>query len=75
LESYTGTIKDLGSILSEKQPPRSNLININGDTQMDVTEYTPKLLLPLIPNSNKPVLGGGPALFNIEQEDINRKAY
>jgi hypothetical protein len=75
LESHTGTVKDLGSILPEKQPPRSNLINIDGDTQIDTTECTPKLLLLLIPNSNKPVLGGGPALFNMEQGDINRKAY
>jgi hypothetical protein len=75
LESHTGTIKDLGSVLPEKQPPRLNLININRDTQMDVTEHTPELPLPLIPNSNKPVLGGGPALFNTEQGDINRKAH
>jgi hypothetical protein len=75
LESHTGTIKDLGSVLPEKQPPGLNLINIDGDTQMDATEYTPELLLPLIPNSDKPILGGGPAPFNIEQGDINRKAY
>jgi hypothetical protein len=42
---------------------------------MDTIEYTPELLLPLIPNSNEPVLGGGPAPFNTEQGDINRKAY
>jgi hypothetical protein len=42
---------------------------------MDATEYIPKLPLPLIPNSDKPVLGGGPALFNMEQGDIDRKAY
>jgi hypothetical protein len=42
---------------------------------MDATEYIPKLPLLLIPNSDKPILGGGPALFNMEQGDINRKAY
>jgi hypothetical protein len=65
----------LGSILLEKQPPRLNLININGDTQIDAMEYTPELPLLLIPDSNKPILGGGPAPFNTEQGDINRKAY
>jgi hypothetical protein len=75
LESYTRIIKDLGSVSLEKQPPGSNLINIDGNTQIDMTEYTPELPLPLIPNSNKPVPGGGPAPFNMEQGDINRKAY
>jgi hypothetical protein len=42
---------------------------------MDITEYTPELPLPPIPNSDKPVQGGGPALFNTEQGDINRKAH
>jgi hypothetical protein len=42
---------------------------------MDVMEHIPELPLPLIPNSNKPIQGGGPALFNTEQGDINRKAY
>jgi hypothetical protein len=61
--------------LLEKQPPGLNLININGNTQIDATEHIPELLLLLIPNSNKPILGGGPAPFNMEQRDINRKAY
>jgi hypothetical protein len=52
--------------LPEKQYPGSNLINIDGDTQIDAMEYTPKLPLPLIPNSNKPIQGGGPAPFNTE---------
>jgi hypothetical protein len=42
-------------MLPEKQHPGSNLINIDGDTQMDAIEHTPKLPLPPIPNSNKPV--------------------
>jgi hypothetical protein len=55
LESHIGTVKDLGSVLLEKQYPESNLIDIDGDTQIDVMEHIPELLLPPIPDSNEPV--------------------